>query len=362
MKVLIAGGGTGGHVYPALSIAAAIQQKNPNANIQFVGTPRGIESRVIPEQGYKLHLLNVGRLNSNVSLGERIKTVLQLPLSLIQACVLIFKFRPSIVIGVGGYASGPALVAAKMFKIPTCIWEPNAYPGMANRWLSKFVDHAIVVFKESANFLKLKDVHIVPMPVRAEIEAAPVRIPKTSDFCVLVFGGSQGARAINNVVSEAICSGHPKLKSVRFVHQTGKADFEKLNDLYKKSANATGKVDCLEYLNNMPERYNWADLVVARSGTGTLSELAAMGKASILIPLPSAADDHQTKNAKVLADAGAALLIPQKDFTVQSFISAIEKLEKNSEEIQQMEVEVKKFFKAKSAQLIAEKIINWAKS
>ncbi len=361
MKYLIAGGGTGGHVYPALAIAKAIEKEDPDAMIEFVGTPRGIENQIIPKEGYHLHLLKVGRLNSNVSKLERLKTLFQLPIAILKAFYLVFRFSPNMVIGVGGYASGPALLAAKLLRKNTCIWEPNAYPGMANRILSKFVDHGIVVFAKAKDHLQLKDLNILPMPVRAEIANAELRIAKTTDFCVLVFGGSQGARAINEVVSEAICSGHPSLKQVRFVHQTGRIDFEKIKQKYENSANATGHVECLEYLHDMPERYNWADLVVSRSGTGTLSELNAMGKASILVPLPTAADDHQTKNAQVLADAGAALLIPQADFTVQSFISAIERLEKDSEVLKAMEQKSKQFYQKGASEKIGKTIVGWAK-
>lgn len=360
MKFLIAGGGTGGHVYPALAIAKALQAADPSAQTEFVGTSRGIETKLVPDQGYALHLLPVGRLNKNVGILERVRTLVFLPISLLQACRLIWRLKPDLVLGVGGYASAPALVAAKLFRVPTCIWEPNAFPGMANRWLAKIVDHVILVFKEAAEHMGRSDFELIGMPVRPEIENASPRVPTTSDFCVLIFGGSQGARAINTVVSDSICSGHRSLKGVRFVHQTGKWDFESTKAKYSKCPAAQGKVDCLEYLDDMPDRYNWADLVVARSGTGTIFELAAMGKASILIPLPTAADDHQTKNAKVLADADAAILIPQKDFTVEAFIKSIEKLEKNPEQLHRMEQKARLFFQKNSAQEIAVRLQRWA--
>jgi UDP-N-acetylglucosamine--N-acetylmuramyl-(pentapeptide) pyrophosphoryl-undecaprenol N-acetylglucosamine transferase len=353
MNVIIAGGGTGGHVYPALAIAKAIKIIKPEAEVHFVGTPMGIEAKVIPKENFKLHFVPISRLNTNVSLKERLLTLLRLPLAFIKSAYLLLKLKPIVVLGVGGYASGPVVFIAALLRYRTFIWEPNAYPGLANRILSRFVTASLIVFPETKKHLRGKSFIQVHVPVRPEIENLKTRVPKMADFCVLVFGGSQGARFINNVVCDLILSGDKNLNDIRFVHQVGNFDFEKIKARYESQPEVLKRVEYLEYLHDMPERYLWADLVVARSGIGTLAELAAIGKAAILVPLPTAADDHQKKNAQALVDKNAALMIEQSKLTKDSLLAEIIKLKNNPDTIHQLEKRIKEFHSPDAATRIA---------
>lgn len=206
--IFIAGGGTGGHIYPALAIARGLLELNSELDIHFVGSPVGLESQIIPNQGFPLHLVPVGRLNRNVGLGERLKTLVGLPLSFFVSLYLLLKYRPKLVLGVGGFASAPVLFVGALLGFKTVIWEPNAFPGMANRWLAKVAGLALVVFAEARSLLAMKRVKQIGLPVRLEIEELKTQVrPQPVPLRVLVFGGSQGARGINNTVCDAICSG-----------------------------------------------------------------------------------------------------------------------------------------------------------
>ncbi|MGE0528760.1 MAG: glycosyltransferase, partial [Bdellovibrionales bacterium] len=304
-KVLIAAGGTGGHIYPALAMADAFRRLCPGVKVEFVGTPHGLENKIIPPKGYKIHLLPVGRLNSNVPLWERLRTLTVLPWSFIKSARLLRRERPDFVLGVGGYVSGPVLLMASLLGFRSAIWEPNAMPGMANRILARFVDECWVVFEEARAFLKSRRLHTAGMPVRQEIEdvpaltagAAPATTapgaapaPDRGGFHILVFGGSQGARGINNTVLAMVKEGGEGLRGCRIVHQTGAADFERIREGYAEIPRRAGsdgdlalppvEVDVREYLHDMGNQYAQADLVICRAGTGTLSELAACGKAA----------------------------------------------------------------------------------
>lgn len=346
MKVLIAGGGTGGHLYPALAIAKEL--KSRNVDVEFVGTAAGLETKIVPRDGFELHLISIGKLNQ-VSLKTKLKTLLKIPLAFIQAVLLILKFKPDVILGVGGYASGPALFVGSLLRRKTLIWEPNAFPGLANRLLSSWVDLSCVVFESATKHLKSKRTLRVPMPVRKEIEEMALRVPRTVNFRVLIFGGSQGSRAINQCVIDMIKQGGPWLKTTEFVHQTGSHEFKAVEKQYIDAKIPMSQVQCLEFLHDMPERYRWADLVIARSGTGTLSEIAACGKASILIPLPTAADDHQRINAEALVGMGGAKMILQKDLTPDRLKTEILALQDDPEALHHLEENAKKFHQAGAA-------------
>lgn len=380
MKVLIAGGGTGGHIYPAIAIAKALQELDSSTVVEFVGTPYGLETRLVPQAGFKIHTISVGRLNKNVSFFERLSTVFALPLALIKSFFLVKKYSPDAVVGVGGYASGPVVLVAALLGYRSFIWEPNAYPGLANRWLSRFVDKCLIVFNEAAKHMNNKNIIHVHMPVRKEIEdssrvdtrantmannMAETRA-KTSGlssfqssfrtFRILIFGGSQGARAINTTFVEAVLGGGSWLQNVEIVHQTGAVDFERISAMY--ATKSPKNVQVLEYLNDMPVRYAWADVVVSRAGTGTISELAAIGKAALLIPFPYAADDHQAKNAQALVQLGAARLLLQSELTTGRLIQEIEFLKNNPQAIRELEENIRRFHKPRAAYEIAKIVVN----
>lgn len=350
-KILIAAGGTGGHIYPALAIADAFKASRPEIQIEFVGTAHGLENKIVPAKGYKVHHLPIGRLNSNVPLAERLKTVLLLPWAMLKSALLLRREKPAFVLGVGGHASGPLLLMAALLGYRNAIWEPNAMPGMANRILSKFVDEAWVVFDEARAMLK-GNVHVAGMPVRQEIEESPIGQTEPGKFRLLIFGGSQGARGLNTVAAEMVKGGG--LEGIEIIHQTGAADFHRVKEIY---GDAIAKVDLREYLHDMGHQYQKADLVICRSGTGTLSELAACAKPSILIPFPFAADDHQKKNAESLVAKNAAIMILQKDLTPDGLRDQILKLKGNPAQLRQMSEAVRTFHHPRAAQKLAEKFL-----
>ena len=273
-----------------------------------------------------------------------------LPLAILKSLVLILSHRPKVVLGVGGYASIPVVMVASLLGTKTYIWEPNAFPGLANRLLSRFAKKALVVFEESKKYMKTKDVQVVGLPVRAAIESQP-SIQRPEGFNILVFGGSLGARGINYVVARAILEGGDWLEGVNIVHQTGRLDFKDINEKYAQEG---AKVECREYLNDMEVQYAKADLVISRAGAGTVAELAACRKPSLLIPFPGATDDHQKKNAENLQDAGAAMMCLQQEFTPEYLKSVVSMLKTHPTQLQRMAESVGQFHKPNAAQQIAE--------
>lgn len=354
LKILIAAGGTGGHIYPALAMADAFKAERKDINIQFVGTAHGLENKIIPAKGYPVAHLPVGRLNSNVSIGERLKTVVTLPFAFLKSISILRKEKPDLVLGVGGHASGPLLLMASLLKYHTAIWEPNAMPGMANRILSKFVDECWVVFPEARALMKNKNLEVAGMPIRREIEDMQPPQAAKNKFRILIFGGSQGARGINNTAVEMIRSEGDWMKDIEIIHQTGAADYMRIRAAYGA---AIDKVDVREYLNDMGDQYAKADLVICRSGTGTLSELAACGKPAILIPFPFAADDHQTKNAESLVAKNAAILIQQKNLTAAGLREQILQLKGHPEKLQQMSQAIKQFHQPRAAEKLVKHFV-----
>ncbi|MGE3973014.1 MAG: undecaprenyldiphospho-muramoylpentapeptide beta-N-acetylglucosaminyltransferase [Bdellovibrionales bacterium] len=349
--VMIAGGGTGGHVYPALAIAHALKKKNPEIDIHFVGTVKGIETKLVTRENFPLHFLPVSGLK-NLSLLARLKGVLLIPLSIFKSAQLVLSMKPQFVLGVGGYASGPFLLASALLGRKTAIWEPNAFPGLTNRILSPFVDMAFVVFEASQEFLKTKKMISLGMPLRAGIEAHPREVH--SSLRVLIFGGSLGARGINTTVSEAVVRGGKWLEGVEIVHQTGATDFEVVKQKYES---AGSRVDVQPFLYDMQQRYAWADLVFCRSGASTVAEIASAQKAAVFIPFPQAADDHQKKNAEILSQNGAAVLVVQKEFTPQKFIELVEYYKEHPADIQKLQEKVKAFHRPNASEVISDIIL-----
>ena len=352
--VMIAGGGTGGHIYPAVAIARALLEKDPSLEIQFVGSPGGLETKIIPREGFRLHLIRVGKLNQSGGLFGKLKTLAGIPFALLQSVALLFEIKPQIVLGVGGYASGPFVLMASLLGFKTAIWEPNAHPGLTNRWLSFFVRRSLVVFEEAGRMLKSKQILQIGLPVRKEVEEMVAVAPSDENFHVLIFGGSQGARAINKVVQETLVKYAAELKHVDVVHQTGPHDSAAI----KKSYENLKSVQAHEYLYGMEKYYQWADLVICRAGASTVAELAACGKPAVLIPLPTAADNHQLKNAQSLVDHKAGILLEQKDLTPESLLQKILSLRNNKKDRELMTLNLKMFYKPKAADRIAEYLLS----
>lgn len=306
MRVIIAGGGTGGHVIPALAIANELRQRH-NAEVLFVGTSRGIENRLVPAAGYPLKLIEVGALN-RVSLMTRVKTAIALPLAVLEARKLLREYSPGVVIGVGGYASGPVMLAATRGRYPTMVFEPNVIPGFANRVVAKRVDIAAVHMQETCRFFRKCEV--TGVPVRAEFFNIQPRAegPPT----LLLFGGSQGARALNRALTAAAKELVQRIPGLHIVHQTGQADFDQCRSEYD---HARVPAEVSPFIDRMADAFAAADLLICRSGASTVAEVAAAGKPAIFIPLPTAADDHQTRNAEAFAKRDAGVLLVQEELT-----------------------------------------------
>jgi UDP-N-acetylglucosamine--N-acetylmuramyl-(pentapeptide) pyrophosphoryl-undecaprenol N-acetylglucosamine transferase len=310
LRVLIAGGGTGGHIIPALAIADELKSRY-GAEILFVGTARGLESRLVPQAGYSLELIRVGQMN-NVSLATRARTLLDLPLGFLQSISLLRRFRPGVVIGVGGYASGPVMGAAIVFGLPTLAFEANAVPGLANRLVGKRVKAAAVNFAPSAQYFR--NAQVTGIPVRAEFFRLAPR-PAGSAPHLLVFGGSQGARVLNTTLPQIAAALLAAVPELTILHQAGARHADTTLAAYRASGAPPDRWQVAAFFDDMPRRFAAADLVLARSGASTVAELAAAGKPAVLIPFPQAADDHQRRNAEVMAQAGAAEVLPEADLT-----------------------------------------------
>jgi UDP-N-acetylglucosamine--N-acetylmuramyl-(pentapeptide) pyrophosphoryl-undecaprenol N-acetylglucosamine transferase len=312
LSVIIAGGGTGGHIYPGIAIAQEFKRRDADTHIVFVGTAKGLESKIIPREGFNLELIEVAALK-RVGFINRIKSLLLLPKSFFTARSLIKQIKPDVVIGVGGYASGPVVLTAALMGVPTLIAEQNALPGLTNRVLSRFVKAAAISFDEAEKFFGDK-AELTGNPVRAEFFDVPVKGPKREGDVVhvLVTGGSQGARAINEAVTGALPWLAEERDRLSFTHQTGENDFYRVRDAFEKS---DLKAEVKPFIEKMVDEFKLADLVICRAGATTVAELAAAGKPAILVPFPFAADDHQRKNAEAIERAGAGVMILQAELT-----------------------------------------------
>jgi len=310
MRAILAGGGTGGHVIPALAIASELK-KSYGVEVLFIGTARGIENRLVPAAGFPLQLVRVGALK-NVSLMTRLKTAFDLPRAVWDAGHMLNEFAPNVVIGVGGYASGPAMLAALVKHIPTLAFEPNVVPGFANRIVARFVSAAAVHFEETAKYFRRGEV--TGVPVRQEFfEIVPKRGGTPT---LLVFGGSQGAHAINEAMIRCLPVLQREAPGIHIIHQTGERDYNDALAAYEKnasvgSASVSFTFEVFKFIEDMPSAFARADLVVCRSGASTVAEITAAGKPAIFVPFPRAADDHQRVNAEALARHGAAVLVEE---------------------------------------------------
>ena len=316
MKVLLAGSGTGGHVIPALAIAQELRERYA-AEIAFIGTERGIETRLVPNAGYPLYFVKVGALK-NVSLKTRAQTLVALPRAIARAAQVISDLRPDVVLGVGGYASGPAMLAAALSGVKMVAFSPDAVPGFANRVVASMVTAAAVQFEESCRYFRRCTV--TGVPVRRGFFEVPPR-PHGEVPTLLIFGGSQGAHAINQAVLEALPELRRQLPNLHLIHQTGERDYQEAQARYL-SVGISAEVS--PFIEQMPETFARADLLLCRSGASTLAEITAASRPAMLVPLPTAADDHQRRNAEVLVHRGAALLLPQAELTASKLVDTVQ--------------------------------------
>jgi UDP-N-acetylglucosamine--N-acetylmuramyl-(pentapeptide) pyrophosphoryl-undecaprenol N-acetylglucosamine transferase len=304
MRAVLAGGGTGGHVIPAIAIAQELQNRY-QAEVLFIGTARGLENRLVPAAGFPLQLVKVGALN-RVNLATRLKTLFDLPRAVFAAGRMLNEFQPDVVIGVGGYASGPAMVAALRRRIPTVAFEPNLVPGFANRIVARFVSAAAVHFEQTAEYFR--NPVVTGVPVRQAFFQIPRKPYVQTSPTVLVFGGSQGARAINQAMIRTMPELMRRLPGLRVIHQTGERDYNEVQAAYTQAAIPA---EVHKFIDDMPGFFSRADLVLCRSGASTVAEIAAAGKPAIFVPFPLAADDHQRRNAEALEQAKAAVVLEE---------------------------------------------------
>ena len=318
MRAILAGGGTGGHVIPALAIAQALVE-NYGAEIRFIGTARGIENRLVPAAGYPLDLVQVGALK-NVSLATRAKTTLDLPRAIWASWRILSDYRPDVMIGVGGYASGPAMLAAALGNVPTLAFEPNVVPGFANRLVAPMVSAAAVHFEETGRYFRRFEV--TGVPVRKAFCAIGARTgdPRPT---LLVFGGSQGAQAINQAILASLSLLQAAVPALHIIHQTGERGYNEAQAAYLA---AGGSAEVYPFIDDMPGVFARVDLLLCRSGASTVAEVMAASKPAIFVPFPRAADDHQKRNAQALERAGAAVMIEEPELTPDLLVATVKSL------------------------------------
>jgi UDP-N-acetylglucosamine--N-acetylmuramyl-(pentapeptide) pyrophosphoryl-undecaprenol N-acetylglucosamine transferase len=348
--ILIAAGGTGGHIYPGVAVADELKRREPGLRIVFVGTARGLESRLVPRAGYELELLPILPLNG-VGFVRLVQGLVALPWALFKAARLVATLRPRAVLGVGGYAGGPVVLMAALLGYSTVILEPNAFPGFTNRVLKPFVRHAACSYESTRALFGAKGV-VTGNPVRGGFASIP---PKTHawPYCLLVFGGSQGSRILNRALVAAL--GHlPGPERIRIVHQTGEAMRDEVAAAY---AAAGREAEVLAYLDDMESRVANADLVVCRSGATTCAELTAAGRASVLVPFAQAADDHQKSNAQALEAAGAARMVEEKNLTGESLAAAILEALETPEHLGRMEGASRSLARCDAAARVADLLV-----
>jgi UDP-N-acetylglucosamine--N-acetylmuramyl-(pentapeptide) pyrophosphoryl-undecaprenol N-acetylglucosamine transferase len=330
LSVIIAGGGTGGHVFPGIAIAQEFKRRDRESRVLFIGTRRGLEARIIPKEGFSLELIEVAALK-RVSMIERIRSLLKLPGSFLAVRSLIKKVDPDLVIGVGGYSSGPVVLVASLMGVPTLVAEQNALPGFTNRVLAWFVNAAAVSFKETRGFFGEK-AEITGNPVRSEFFSVPRKEP-ADVVHLLITGGSQGSRAINEVVIGALPLLAGERAPLSMTHQTGEQDFEKVRAAYERSG---FKAEVKPFIEDMVIEFARADLVICRAGATTVAELAAAGRPAIMIPFPFAADDHQRKNAEAVERAGAGRMILQAELSSERLAKELSWLIHDPQQLKRM--------------------------
>jgi len=356
LRVVVAGGGTGGHLFPGIAVARELLARRPDAVVTFAGTAQGIEARVIPHEGFALDLLRSSGLKGK-GLGARLAGARRIPLGLLDAWRIVSRRQPRLVIGVGGYSSGPVVMVAALRGIATMLLEQNAVPGLTNRLLARFVRAAAVSFDSTTAFFGGK-AFVSGNPVRPEfIQGGATDAERTgghdAGIRVLVFGGSQGAHAINVAMVEA-ASILAKRNGLRLTHQTGARDVEMVRGGYR-DAGLQAEVE--PFLYDMGRRIGEADLIVCRGGATTLAEVTAAGKAAIVIPLPTATDDHQRKNAEALAGVGAAELLVQSQASGATLAARILALADDAPRRRQMAAAARTLARPDAARVIVDRAL-----
>ena len=354
MRCVIAGGGTGGHLFPGMAIAEAFVEREKGNEVLFIGTEKGIEARVLPGGKFPLKTIRAKPIQGKSPL-EKMKAIWGLPMAVSEALTILKEFQPQLVLGVGGYASGPALLAASLLGMKRAIQEQNVMPGMTNRILKWFSHRIFVSFEEAEKYFPRKKTLLTGNPIRKEFLAAlredKAREEKRNRFTLLVFGGSAGAHRINLAMIEALDDLQRMKSSMKIIHQTGKEDFDFVSGEYR----ARGFEALIRpFFDDLPVYYRIADLVVCRSGAGTVAELAVSGKVALFIPYPYAAHQHQLINARKLADVGAARIILDQELNGKILAQAVLHLHDHPEERAKMEEAIQRLARPRAAEEIVD--------
>lgn len=348
-KVMIAGGGTGGHVYMGISIASELRKMGLQTEVCFAGGEKGIENRIIPELGYQLQTIRIGGLK-NVGPVKTATTLLQLFPALFRSLGIVRRFSPSIIVSVGGFSAGPLALAGRILRIPVLLIEPNVLPGFTNRILARISQGVALAWEESGPYFSIKK-RITGIPVRPEFHQVPPPQPRREGkIRLLIFGGSQGSRPINRLFVEALPYLSPKKFTI--IHQTGPHDLAEVKKGYVERKWEDAEIT--EYIKEMPEKFQWCDLILSRAGACTVAEIAASGRASVLIPFPQAADNHQEINALTMNRREAAICLRQKDLTGERLALQLNSLADEPEKLSRMARKAKEMDQPESCRKIVE--------
>jgi UDP-N-acetylglucosamine--N-acetylmuramyl-(pentapeptide) pyrophosphoryl-undecaprenol N-acetylglucosamine transferase len=344
MKIVVSGGGTGGHIYPALALIREIQKQNKDAQFLYIGTSKGLESKIVPRENIDFNSIHITGFQRKLSF-ENIKTVLRFLKGVKDSKRMLKEFKPDIVIGTGGYVCGPVVYAASKLGIPTIIHEQNSVPGLTNKFLSRYVNKIAICFEEAKEYFPEKKTVFTGNPRASEVigkDGIRGRLAaglSTTMPAVLIFGGSRGARPINEAVVKAFAELAEKPYQVLYI--TGDVHFEEVKKEVELIGNPKNVV-IKPFIHNMPEVLAGIDLVVSRAGATTLAEITSLGIPSILVPSPYVTNNHQEKNARSLSDNGAAELLLEKDLNNKSLVHNIDRILLNNENLKEMKIKAKK--------------------
>ncbi|RPI75508.1 MAG: undecaprenyldiphospho-muramoylpentapeptide beta-N-acetylglucosaminyltransferase [Desulfobacteraceae bacterium] len=359
-RILIAGGGTGGHLFPGVAVAKECRKRYPAARILFVTGRKKIEADILTAFGFEQVSIMIEGLKGRGWL-KALKVMVLLPISLWQSLAIIRRFNPQVVLGVGGYSSGPVCLAARLVNVPAAIQEQNSYPGLTNRLLCRIVDKVFIAYQESGAYFAKGDPVFSGNPVREEIvqQSGAERKKEQDLFTILILGGSQGAKAVNRAMVEALVVLGERNRKLRVIHQTGTDDYEAIRAAYEQKGL---KAEVRPFIEEMAWAYGQADLAVSRAGASTLAELAVLGKPSILIPFPLAANNHQETNAAALVRVGGAEMILQKDLNGTVLADTIEKYLQDPQALAQMSARAAAIGKKDAVRIILDQLAEMRRS
>lgn len=357
MRLIITGGGTGGHVFPGVAVAKEIMRRDGKNKILFVGAASGVETRIVPAEGFDIETLRVTGMKGK-GIAKKIASTARFASAMMSARAILKRFAPDVVLGVGGYASGPVCAASVITGTPLALAEQNAMPGMTNRWLGRYARKAFVTWKESLEWFPRDAGMVTGNPIRPEFHNVK-RSRADGRLGILVIGGSQGATSINKAMTQAIAELNAFAGKIRVVHQTGAKDIEAAQSAY---SGAGFEWETEAFLNDMPQRLADADLVISRAGAGAVAEICAVGRSAVYIPFPHAADDHQAKNADALVKSGAAMMIPDSELNAQAVVNLVRRFVNDGKGLKEMAAKAAALAKKDAASMIADELIKIAEA